>query len=100
MIMAKGGQALSVPDDLTIGAAALMYGVIAWTAPVFVAKLMGTAPALQFRSVLSDVSGGAQVAGAAAGSVTGGVGSVVGAVGGAAAGAGSRNAIRSAAAVD
>jgi len=100
MIMAKGGQALSVPDDLTIGAAALMYGVIAWTAPVFVAKLMGTAPALQFRSVLSDVSGGAQVAGAAAGSVAGGVGSAVGAVGGAAAGAGSRNAIRSAAAVD
>lgn len=97
MIQAGNGQPMPVPDDLIIGTAAVIYGVIAWSAPVFVAKLMGTAPALQFRSVLSDVTGGAQVAGAAVGAVAGGVGTAVGAVAGSTA---ARNSIRSAAAVE
>lgn len=95
---ASNAGGIPIPDYLLIGSAGVIYGVIAWSAPVFVAKLMGTAPALQFRGVLSDVVGGAQVAGAAVGSVAGGVGSAVGAVAGAT--AGQRNTIRSAAAVE
>jgi len=94
------GGAIPVPDYLLIGSAGVIYGVIAWSAPAFVAKLMGTAPALQFRGVLSDVAGAGQTAGAGVAAVAGGVGGVVGAVAGASAGGAARNTIRSAAAVE
>lgn len=97
---AAGSGAISAPNYLLIGSAGVIYGVIAWSAPAFVAKLMGTAPALQFRGVLSDVAGAGQTAGGAVAAVAGGVGGVAGAVAGAAAGAGTRNTIRSAAAVE
>lgn len=100
MIMVKGGASLIVPDYLIIGVSALIYGVIAWSAPVFVAKLMGTAPALQFSNVLRTVAGGAQIAGGAAATVASGFSSAGSAIGGAVASNGTQNSIRSAAAVD
>ncbi len=71
---------------LSVGASAVIYALIAWNIPAFIAAMAGTSPALSFSAL---VAGSASLAArAAAGGASGGAAGAAGAAGGAAAGGG------------